>query len=76
MKPGTQLSPRPKVRVLLVDDSAVMRSLLRMVLEPQPTIEIAATAARPEDEDAGDEPPPRPEHTQNRYGLHRAINAS
>lgn len=45
MKPGTQLSPRPKVRVLLVDDSAVMRSLLRMVLEPQPTIEIAATAA-------------------------------
>ncbi|MGB9031764.1 MAG: response regulator, partial [Acidobacteriaceae bacterium] len=37
-------SPR-KVRVLLVDDSAVMRSLLRMVLEPQPFIEIIAAAA-------------------------------
>jgi two-component system chemotaxis response regulator CheB len=37
-------SPR-KVRVLLVDDSAVMRSLLRMVLEPQRSIEIAGTAS-------------------------------
>jgi two-component system, chemotaxis family, protein-glutamate methylesterase/glutaminase len=34
-----------KVRVLHIDDSAVMRSLLRMVLEPQPSIEIAATAS-------------------------------
>jgi two-component system, chemotaxis family, protein-glutamate methylesterase/glutaminase len=33
-----------RIRVLLVDDSAVMRSLLRMVLEPQPRIEIAGTA--------------------------------
>jgi two-component system chemotaxis response regulator CheB len=37
-------SPR-KIRVLLVDDSAVMRSLLRMVLEPQPSIEIVAAAS-------------------------------
>jgi two-component system chemotaxis response regulator CheB len=34
-----------KVRVLHIDDSAVMRSLLRMVLEPQPSIEITATAS-------------------------------
>jgi two-component system chemotaxis response regulator CheB len=34
-----------KVRVLLVDDSAVMRSLLRMVLEPQPSIEVSGTAS-------------------------------
>lgn len=34
-----------KVRVLLADDSAVMRSLLRMVLEPQPNLEIVAAAA-------------------------------
>jgi two-component system chemotaxis response regulator CheB len=39
-------SPSPrKVRVLLVDDSAVMRSLLRMVLEPQRSIEIAGTSS-------------------------------
>lgn len=35
---------RGRTRVLLVDDSAVMRSLLRMVLEPQPSIEIAGAA--------------------------------
>jgi two-component system chemotaxis response regulator CheB len=34
-----------RTRVLHIDDSAVMRSLLRMVLEPQPSIEIAATAS-------------------------------
>ncbi|MGC2496436.1 MAG: response regulator, partial [Acidobacteriaceae bacterium] len=34
-----------KVRVLVADDSAVMRSLLRMVLEPQPNLEIVAAAA-------------------------------
>src|ERR1039458_4327269 len=34
-----------RIRVLHIDDSAVMRSLLRMVLEPQPSIEIAATAS-------------------------------
>jgi two-component system, chemotaxis family, protein-glutamate methylesterase/glutaminase len=33
-----------KVRVLLADDSAVMRSLLRMVLEPQPGFAIVAAA--------------------------------
>ena len=37
--------PSHRVRVLLVDDSAVMRSLLRMVLDPQPSIEIAAAAS-------------------------------
>jgi two-component system chemotaxis response regulator CheB len=40
-----QQPARRKVRVLHIDDSAVMRSLLRMVLEPQPSIEIAATAS-------------------------------
>lgn len=37
-------SRQRKVRVLLVDDSAVMRTLLRMVLEPQPFIEICGAA--------------------------------
>lgn len=37
--------PTRKIRILIADDSAVMRSLLRMVLDPQPEIEIAATAA-------------------------------
>ena len=37
--------PSRKVRVLHIDDSADMRSLLRMVLEPQPSIEIVATAS-------------------------------
>lgn len=34
-----------RIRVLLVDDSAVMRSLLRMVLDAKPSIEIAGAAA-------------------------------
>jgi len=34
-----------KIRVLLVDDSAVMRSLLRMALESKPCIEIVAAAS-------------------------------
>ncbi len=34
-----------KIRILLADDSAVMRSLLRMVLDPQPELEIVAAAA-------------------------------
>lgn len=39
-------APRePRIRTLLVDDSAVMRSLLRMTLEPQPRIEIVAAVA-------------------------------
>jgi len=37
--------PPRRVRVLHIDDSAVMRSLLRMVLGPQPSLEIAATAS-------------------------------
>lgn len=34
-----------KIRVLHADDSAVMRSLIRMALEPHPAIDIVATAA-------------------------------
>jgi two-component system chemotaxis response regulator CheB len=34
-----------RIRILLADDSAVMRSILRMVLSPHPNMEIAATAA-------------------------------
>ncbi len=45
MKRTARPSSSRKVRVLLVDDSAVMRSLLRMVLEPQPSVEIAGTAS-------------------------------
>lgn len=36
---------RRRTRVLLVDDSVVMRSLLRMVLEAEPSVEVAGTAA-------------------------------
>ena len=43
MTPGPD--PLRKVRVLLVDDSAVMRSLLRLVLEPQARLEIVAAAS-------------------------------
>lgn len=39
----TPTSPR-KIRVLFADDSAVMRSLLRMVLQPQPSLEIVGAA--------------------------------
>lgn len=41
---GANPSLRGRTRVLLVDDSAVMRSLLRRVLDPQPSIAIAGTA--------------------------------
>jgi two-component system chemotaxis response regulator CheB len=34
-----------RIRVLIVDDSAVMRSLLRAVLLTDPGLEVAATAA-------------------------------
>lgn len=34
-----------KIRILIADDSAVMRSLLRMTLDPLPEIEIVAAAA-------------------------------
>ncbi len=48
MTPPSQPNRRT-VRVLLVDDSAVMRSLLRMVLDPHPSIEIAAAASSGEE---------------------------
>jgi two-component system chemotaxis response regulator CheB len=38
-----------RIRVLLVDDSAVMRSLLRMVLENERSLEIAGTATNGEE---------------------------
>lgn len=38
-----------RVRVLHIDDSAVMRSLLRLVLEPHSSIEIVATASNGEE---------------------------
>jgi two-component system chemotaxis response regulator CheB len=38
-------APARKIRVLHIDDSAVMRSLIRMTLEPQPFVEVAATAS-------------------------------
>jgi two-component system, chemotaxis family, protein-glutamate methylesterase/glutaminase len=33
------------IRILLADDSSIMRSLLRMVLDPHPELEVVATAA-------------------------------
>lgn len=42
-------SPRSPMRVLIVDDSAVMRSLLRMVLEPHTSIRIVAAAVNGEE---------------------------
>ena len=47
MNPVSQ--PAPRIRVLHIDDSAVMRSLIRMVLEPEHSIEIAGTASSGED---------------------------
>ena len=37
------------IRVLVVDDSAVMRSLLRMALETNPRIEVVASAGNGEE---------------------------
>ena len=34
-----------RTRILIVDDSAVMRSLLRTVISSDPTLEVAGTAA-------------------------------
>ena len=34
-----------RIRVLIVDDSAVMRSLLRSVILSDPALEVAGTAA-------------------------------
>jgi two-component system chemotaxis response regulator CheB len=39
------MAPSRRTRILIVDDSAVMRSLLRSVLVSDPSLEIAATAA-------------------------------
>ena len=36
-----------KIRVLIVDDSAVVRQTLREVLESDPEIEVMATAGDP-----------------------------
>src|ERR1700761_1176034 len=41
----SQRAARAPVRVLIVDDSAVMRSLLRSVVGTDPCIEVAATAS-------------------------------
>lgn len=38
------MTPPRKIRILLADDSSVMRSLLRMVLDPHPELEIVAAA--------------------------------
>ena len=38
------MSPRRPIRILIVDDSAVMRSLLRSVLRAEPGFEVAGTA--------------------------------
>ena len=40
------MQPRP-IRVLVVDDSLVMPSLLRMVLASEPAIELVGMAAPP-----------------------------
>jgi two-component system, chemotaxis family, protein-glutamate methylesterase/glutaminase len=39
------MTPGPPIRILIVDDSAVMRSLLRSVITADPTLEVAGTAA-------------------------------
>ena len=39
--------PRNRIRVLIVDDSALMRQLLSAVLESDPGIEIVGTANDP-----------------------------
>jgi two-component system chemotaxis response regulator CheB len=39
------VAPTPRIRILIVDDSAVMRSLLRSVVSSDPTLEVAGTAA-------------------------------
>ena len=46
---GSAASPPRRIRVLIADDSAVMRSVLRMVLETSPWLEIAATASSGEE---------------------------
>jgi len=47
MTPGAR--PASRVRLLHIDDSAVMRSLIRMALEPERSIEIAGTASNGQD---------------------------
>ena len=40
--------PAEKKRILMVDDPAVMRSLLRMVIAREPVLEVAGTAGQGE----------------------------
>ena len=47
MTPGSPLPPGRKVRVMIVDDSAVMRELLRRVLTRDPDVEVVGTASDP-----------------------------
>ncbi len=42
------MAPSRRTRILIVDDSAVMRSLLRAVISADPALEIAGTAAEGE----------------------------
>ncbi len=43
------MAPRPKIRVLAADDSALMRRTLRRILEADPDLELVATARDGED---------------------------
>jgi two-component system, chemotaxis family, protein-glutamate methylesterase/glutaminase len=44
---GIELMSKPRIRVLIVDDSAVVRQTLSEVLSSDPEIEVIATAADP-----------------------------
>ena len=46
-KSGTELMSTPRIRVLIVDDSAVVRQTLSEVLSTDPEIEVIGTAADP-----------------------------
>src|SRR5579859_4314147 len=39
------MSPARRTRILIIDDSAVMRSMLRMVIGREPSLEVAGTAS-------------------------------
>ncbi|WP_010162631.1 protein-glutamate methylesterase/protein-glutamine glutaminase [Sphingomonas sp. PAMC 26617] len=41
------MTPRKKIRVLIVDDSAIVRQTMTAILEEDPDIEVMATAADP-----------------------------
>jgi two-component system chemotaxis response regulator CheB len=44
---GSTGSPRKKLRVLIVDDSALIRQVLSAIVNAQPDMEVVATAAHP-----------------------------